>query len=65
MPLNFYYVKQDEVLRIAGVSANTLRVLEKNGQFPKRRKLGSRLVRWWKPDVMKWAENPEAWGAAQ
>ena len=55
------YIKQAEVLELTSLSANTLRNLEKQGKFPKRRLASVRAVRWWLPDVMKWLHNPEDW----
>lgn len=58
------YVKQAEVLARTSLSANTIRTLEKQGLFPKRRELSKRAVRWWLPDIMKWLKNPEDWKQA-
>lgn len=58
------YAKQAEVLELTSLSANTIRTLEKQGKFPKRRNTSIRAVRWWLPDVLEWMKDPEGWKAA-
>jgi predicted DNA-binding transcriptional regulator AlpA len=61
---NERYAKQAEVLELTSLSANTIRNLEKQGKFPKRRNTSIRAVRWWLPDVLEWMKNPAGWKAA-
>ncbi|MBJ6609988.1 MAG: AlpA family phage regulatory protein [Candidatus Thiothrix moscowensis] len=58
------YIKQKEVLERTGLSSNTIRTLEKQGRFPRRRELSTRAVRWWLPDVLAWMQNPAGWQAS-
>lgn len=58
------YSKEPEVIELTGLSSGTIRTLESQGRFPKRRKLSARAVRWWLPDVLAWLQNPESWKAA-
>ncbi len=57
-PIQERYIKQDEVLERTGLSSSTIRSLEKQGKFPKRRELSARAVRWWLPDVLVWLKKP-------
>lgn len=59
------YVGQDELVERIGLSPNTFRNLEKEGRFPKRRKLTKRAVAWWLPDVEAWIRDPEGWKETQ
>lgn len=61
-PIQERYIKQVEVVERTGLSSNTIRALEKQGRFPKRRSLSVRAVRWWLPDVLAWLKNPGGWG---
>lgn len=62
---NQRYITQAELIERIGLSASTYRTLEKEGRFPKRRKLSMRAVRWWLPEVEAWLRNPEGWQASQ
>ena len=55
------YIGPSEVIAITGISSVVLRNMEKVGKFPARKKLSARTVRWWLPDVLAWAKNPEGW----
>lgn len=57
------YIGQDELVARVSISPNSIRKLEKQGRFPKRKKLSARAVRWWLPDVEAWLSNPEGWQA--
>lgn len=46
-----------EVQQKIGLGRTTIWRLEKNGQFPKRRKFGIRAVRWLESEVDKWLES--------
>lgn len=58
------YIKLEEVIELTSLSANTIRNIEKQGRFPKGRKMSIRAVRWFLPDVLEWMKNPEGWKAA-
>jgi prophage regulatory protein len=49
------FIRQKAVLKLIGdPGRTTLWRWEKNGQFPRRRKLGGRCVAWLKSEVMEW-----------
>ena len=48
------YLRHNEVLARVGVAAVTLWRWEKMGHFPKRRKLGPRLVGWDEGEIDNW-----------
>lgn len=54
------YIRQQDVLARIGVSWVTLWRWEKQGQFPKRRKIGPRLVAWIEAEINEWCETREA-----
>lgn len=64
-PNNQRYINQVELIDRVGVSANTVRTMESEGRFPKRKKFTKRLVRWWLPDVEAWLRDPENWSNTQ
>lgn len=43
-----------EVSKIVGCSSASLRRMEKNGVFPKRRRIGIRSVGWLESEVAEW-----------
>jgi prophage regulatory protein len=51
------YLRQPEVLARVGVSWMSLRRWEKKGLFPKRRKLGPRLVGWLESEIDEWCNT--------
>ena len=56
---NIRYLRMPEVLARVGVSWITLFRWEKEGQFPRRRKLGKRVVGWIEAEIDEWcAERP-------
>lgn len=57
------FINQAQLLAYVSLSSNTVRKLESEGRFPKRRRVGLRAVRWWLPDVKEWLKNPETWQA--
>ncbi|MBK8454108.1 MAG: AlpA family phage regulatory protein [Thiofilum sp.] len=64
-PANQRYIDQDELLPMLSVSPNTLRKWEKEGRFPKRTVMSTRMVRWWLPDVVDWLKDPNGWKPKQ
>jgi prophage regulatory protein len=55
------YLRLPEVLDRVGVSWITLLRWEKQGLFPKRRKLGHRVVAWLESEIDQWCkERPVA-----
>lgn len=54
------YLRQPEVLARVGVSWVTIWRWEKQGQFPKRRKIGPRLVAWVENEIDEWCETRTA-----
>lgn len=60
---NNRFINQAQLLVYVSLSSNTVRKLESEGRFPKRRRVGLRAVRWWLPDVEEWLKNPEMWQA--
>jgi prophage regulatory protein len=54
------YLRQPEVLERVGVSWMTLLRWERLGRFPKRCKIGPRVVAWRESDIDKWFANTSA-----
>jgi prophage regulatory protein len=52
------------VLHIAGLSTSTLRRLEQEGSFPRRRQLGESSVGWVASEVDEWIRNRPAASAS-
>ncbi len=50
-------LRRAEVQRITGLSATTIWRRERDGAFPKRRRLGPRAVGWLASEVLAWAES--------
>jgi len=48
------YLREPEVLERVGVSGVTLRRWEPQGRFPKRHKIGPRIVAWPESEINKW-----------
>jgi prophage regulatory protein len=46
-----------EVVELTGLSPTTLWRRERNGEFPRRRRLGSTLVAWRSDEVAEWMER--------
>lgn len=55
----FRYLRLPEVLSRIGVSWMTLSRWEKQGRFPKRRKLGHRIVGWVEAEIEQWCAERE------
>ena len=47
-------IREPGVLHLIGCSSQTLRRMEKRGDFPKRRKIGARAVGWLESEVCDW-----------
>lgn len=54
------FLRQPEVLERIGVSWVTILRWEKQGLFPRRRKIGPRLVAWLESEVDQWIADREA-----
>lgn len=48
------YLRQPEVLRLVGVSWRTLLRWEREERFPKRYKIGPRIVAWKESEIKQW-----------
>jgi prophage regulatory protein len=53
------YIRRKQLIIITGLSATTLWRLEKNGKFPKRRKLSDHLVGWLENEINEWLASRE------
>jgi len=53
------YLRLPELLALLGVSWVTVWRWEKQGLFPKRRKLGPRIVGWREDEILEWCANRE------
>lgn len=47
-------IREPEVLSLMGICHTTLRRMEKDGEFPKRRRFSKRLVGWSEREVRNW-----------
>ena len=62
------YLRLREVLALIGVSSVTIWRWEREGWFPKRRKIGKHAVAWVEAEVDEWCEKRaagEPWGGEQ
>ena len=50
-------LREPEVVKITGLSRTTLWRMEKDGNFPKRHKIGLRAVAWLQTDIEQWIED--------
>ena len=48
------YLREPEVLERVGVSGITLRRWEPQGRFPKRHKIGPRIIAWPESEINNW-----------
>lgn len=55
-------MRLDEVLHNTGLSRNTVYRRMREGTFPKQVRLGPKSVAWRQSDIVKWIENPSAYG---
>lgn len=54
------YCRQTELLKIVGLSAATIRRMEREGKFPRRRKIGQRSIGWLLSEVREWSNGRAA-----
>lgn len=52
-------LRQQEVSDKTGMARSTIYKLEQQGKFPKRRKFGTKAVRWLESEVDEWIKNLE------
>lgn len=52
-------VRPRELRHYAGISQTTAWRLEREGKFPKRRRLSSGAVGWLLSEIVEWAQNRE------
>ena len=50
-------INEKKVLALIGLSRSTLWRLEQSGQFPSRRQVSTRAVRWNLAEVLEWIES--------
>ena len=50
-------INEKQVLALIGLSRSTLWRLEQSGQFPSRRQVSTRAVRWNLAEVLEWIES--------
>ncbi len=53
------FMRKPEVQLITTLSDSTIRKLELEGQFPKRRLIGKRVVGWYRNQVLHWLATRE------
>jgi len=51
------FLRMPDVVRIVRLSRSTIWRLEKRGQFPRRRIIGTRAVGWSSLDIRSWIES--------
>lgn len=51
------YLDFTEVTEMVNLSRSTIKRLERNGEFPSRRKISSQKVSFLKSEVIEWMEN--------
>ena len=60
LPVKLIGIK--DVVKLTGLSKNTIRRLEKKEQFPSRRKLSTRRIGWTATEIEKWIlETEQKW----
>ena len=52
-------LRRDEVVRITGLSASTIRRLELSGRFPQRRVLSANAIGWLSLEIEAWLRSLE------
>ncbi|EMO8816845.1 AlpA family phage regulatory protein [Klebsiella michiganensis] len=50
-------IREDECRRLTGICRTTRYMMEKEGEFPARRKLGGRAVGWLLSEVSDWQRS--------
>lgn len=54
------YIRWKDLQHIVPLSRDRVRVLEKEGKFPKRRKLGEHAAAWLESEIREWMSSREA-----
>ena len=49
-------LRANEVISLTGLSSSTISRLEKQGKFPKRRKISIRIVAWSEIEIIDWID---------
>ena len=62
-PTQLRFIRQPELLARIGVTWITILRWEAAGRFPKRRKLGERVVGWVESEIDEWCANKAAQGS--
>jgi len=57
MKLPFKIIRPKELAEILSVSTVTIWRMEKKGELPPRKKIGSRTAGWLAKDIKEWMEN--------
>ncbi len=52
--INDRFIRWKELKTIVPLSRDRIRVLENEGRFPKRRKLGTNSIAWLESEVLEW-----------
>ena len=50
-------LRQDEVMRMTGLSRTGIWELERRGEFPRRRRVGARNVAWLESELLEWMRS--------
>lgn len=58
---NCHIVRLPTVIQLTGLSKSTIRRMELSGDFPQRKKLGSRAMGWKMEDINAWLIDPETY----
>lgn len=58
-------LRRRDVIALTGLSRTTLWVMEREGRFPRRRKVGPAAVAWSEREVMEWMQNLPVVGDAE
>jgi prophage regulatory protein len=51
------FLRIRQVMQLTGLSRMTIYRLERDGEFPKRRRLGQNSVAWLESDIAAWADT--------
>ena len=53
------FIREDEVRRITGLSRTTRWRLEREGYFPKRRRITPNAIAWLETEITEWMQSRE------
>lgn len=53
------YIRAAELIRMTGLSPSTIWRLEQEGEFPRRRKIGSSAIGWLESEIDDWLKTRE------